>query len=443
MTALPDLELVNGSYTQPAATILYFDHTASLGGGEVALLNMVCELDRDRFTPLVVLGVEGTLQRRLLEAGVETQVLPMAAEVVHTRKDSLGVGSLLQLRAIIHSLTYTVRLAHLIRSRHVAVVHTNSLKADIIGGFAARMARTPLLWHVRDRIDADYLPAPVVRLFRALCRVLPQYIIANSEATLRTLCLPAFQHAATVYSGFASQRSSVVHDGVVEDVKTLNNSIVPPTECLTSETPVIGIIGRLSSWKGQHIFIEMAAAVHAQFPRVRFLICGSALFGEAEYEAQIRAQAQRLGLNDCLEFLGFRDDVQDVIESLDILVHASTTGEPFGQVIIEGMAAGKPVVATRGGGVPEIVADSITGRLVPMGDAAAMTEAVLGLLADPAAARAMGQAAYQRVQEKFTIKRTARQVEAIYTEMLGRSPAIKRQPPNHDRAGDDDCRAEP
>lgn len=121
----------------------------------------------------------------------------------------------------------------------------------------------------------------------------------------------------------------------------------------------IGLIGRISPWKGQHIFLRGA--------------------------------------------------------------HASTTGEPFGQVIIEGMAAGKPVVATNGGGVPEIVEDGKTGLLVPMRDPSAMAEAICRLLSDPSLARKMGQRGWERVANHFTAEQTARKVESVYAEVLGRS----------------------
>ena len=123
---------------------------------------------------------------------------------------------------------------------------------------------------------------------------------------------------------------------------------------------------------------------------------------------------------DAVEFTGFRMDVPNLIAGFDVLVHASTIGEPFGQVVIEGMAAAKPIVATNGGGIPEIVIDEVTGLLVPMGDAPAMASAICRVLADPANARRMGQAGRQRALECFTIERTARQAQALYDELLAR-----------------------
>jgi glycosyltransferase involved in cell wall biosynthesis len=132
-----------------------------------------------------------------------------------------------------------------------------------------------------------------------------------------------------------------------------------------------------------------------------------------------------LYLTDAVEFAGFVEDVPARIAELDIVVHASTTGEPFGQVIIEAMAEQKPVVATNGGGVPEIVQDGITGLLVPMGDAPALADALRYLLDHPEIAAQMGREGRKRVLAQFTIQRTARMVESVYRELLGESKYSK------------------
>ncbi|MBV9849762.1 MAG: glycosyltransferase, partial [Armatimonadetes bacterium] len=116
--------------------ILYLDHTAKMGGGEVALLNLASALDRARFKPVVVLGSDGPLVSKLRTAGVEAHVMPLDTSVVDTRKDNLGWRSLLKARQIAHCLGYAVRLARWARHRGVAIIHTNSLKADLYGGLA-------------------------------------------------------------------------------------------------------------------------------------------------------------------------------------------------------------------------------------------------------------------------------------------------------------------
>ena len=182
--------------------------------------------------------------------------------------------------------------------------------------------------------------------------------------------------------------------------------------------PVIALIGRICPWKGQHIFLRAAASVHRRFPSAQFKIVGAPLFGEEQYEAEVRRLCTELGLDAAVEFTGFCPDIPRLIPELDVVVHASTTGEPFGQVIIEGMAACKPVVATNGGGVPEIVVNNETGLLVAMGDADAMAEAICKLLADPVMARRMGLQGFMRVKECFTIEHTVQKVHAVYRQLL-------------------------
>jgi glycosyltransferase involved in cell wall biosynthesis len=394
----------------PGARVLFLDHTAAMSGGEIALLNLLRFLDPEKVQPVVVLGAEGPLAEKL-RAIAETHVLPLSSRVAAQKKDKLGIGTLFRVRDVFAALAYIWRLAAFIRRQKIRLVHTNSLKADVIGGLAARLSRCPVVWHVRDRIEDDYLPWPVVRIFRLLSRAIPNYVIANSRATLRTLHLGKGARGTSIPSGIElNGKTAVVHDGATTAVPTGRSG-------LRSQRRV-GLVGRISPWKGQHIFIQASALVNRRFPDVRFLIIGAALFGEDQYEQEVRSLPGQLGIEDIVEFTGFRSDVKRAIADLDLVVHASTKGEPFGQVIIEGMAAGKPVVATNGGGVPEIVEDGRTGILVPMSDVQAMAEAISQILSDPVEARAMGIRARQRVADHFTLQQTARRVEAVYEEVL-------------------------
>jgi glycosyltransferase involved in cell wall biosynthesis len=246
---------------------------------------------------------------------------------------------------------------------------------------------------------------------------MPDFVVANSIATLKSICLPYGYPSAVVYEGVLAR-----------DAAQENNHV----------GGIVGLVGRLTRWKGQHVFLEAAAQVRQQFPNTKFRIIGSAMFGEESYEQEIRALSRSLGLEDCVEFTGFRNDVPRLVDQLDILVHASTTGEPFGQVITEGMLAAKPVIATRGGGVPEIVQHDSTGLLVPMGDADAMAEAICALLSNPDLARAMGKAARERALQHFVVEKTVPRLEAILQRVLlgnaeaGASiDAIEQEMPSH------------
>jgi glycosyltransferase involved in cell wall biosynthesis len=393
----------------PPATILFFDHTAAWGGGEVALFHLVTNLDRARFTPIVVLGEDGPLADRLREAGVFVHVQALAASVGQTRKGTLGLRGWFRVRAIFSALSYCWKLRGLIRRLSPALVFTNSLKADLLGGIAARLAGVKVIWSVQDRIANDYLPKAMVRFFRAAARLIPHAVVANSRATLETLRLPP---------RWQGTRAHVVHCGVVFPPQPVGRT---PANVLS-----VGIIGRLAPWKGQEVFLRSVRRLVAEFPAVRFQIVGAALFGETEFAAGLRRLAVDLGVEQNVEFLGFRHDIPEVLRGLDVVVHASTSPEPFGLVIAEAMAAGKAVIASRGGGVPEIVVDGVTGLLVPMGDEAALARAIAYLLRDESLRTHLAAEARKYAGTALTVQRQAAQTMEVLASLCPppRQPAV-------------------
>jgi glycosyltransferase involved in cell wall biosynthesis len=385
------------------------DHTAKISGAEIAIINAAAHLDLTQYVPVFLLFEDGPLADRFRQTG-ETFILTLDKGIVSTRKNSLGLQSLLRIGAIFRLVWFSWQVSRLIRKQNIDLVHTNSLKADLIGGIAGRLAGRPVVWHIRDRISNDYLPPTVVKALRAAVRFLPTHTITASEAVARTLTPEGEFRAGGADQGVAA-RFTVVHDGT-----DLRQAVLRPSATISK----FGLVGRLSPWKGQHIFIRAAAQVHKEHPSTRFLIIGSALFGESKYEEELRSLVEELSLGDAVEFAGFCSDVPERIASLDVVVHASTLEEPFGQVIIEGMAAAKPVIATRGGGVPEIIEDGVDGLLVPMGDSAAMAHAMMRLIGNADEAIEIGRRGRTRVEKSFRIELTAAKIQAVYDRVLAR-----------------------
>lgn len=383
--------------------VLFVNHTAKSGGGEVALRLLIRHLDRSRVCHQLLLFEDGPIAESLRK-DTKVSIFPLSDDIRDARKDTVGSVRLTNLYKLWTIPFFVVRLSALIRRLGVDVVHTNSLKADILGGLAARLAGKRVVWHVRDRIADDYLPARTVHIFRWLARVIPHAVIANSQATLDTLHLPQSERKK------GPRTAVVVHDGF--DFADLPIGSHPQSAGL-----VVGLIGRISPWKGQDVFLRAIQQIHAEFPNVRFQVVGSALFGETAYAAQVQRLSTELGLDRCVEFCGFVRDVQKHIAGLDVVVHASTIPEPFGQVIIEGMAAGKPVIATRGGGPNEIVIDGVSGVLIPMNDVDALASAMRKLLSDADLRERLGAGGRQRVQEAFRIETTANKVSQIYSAL--------------------------
>jgi glycosyltransferase involved in cell wall biosynthesis len=161
---------------------------------------------------------------------------------------------------------------------------------------------------------------------------------------------------------------------------------------------VVGVFGRLAEWKGQHVALEALRLL----PGVHLLIVGDALFGEDRYAASLREQARRSGVAGRVHFAGFRRDIPLLMRAVDIVAHTSIAPEPFGRVIVEGMLARRPVIATRGGGVDEIVEPGETGILVTPGDAAELAEAIGGLAAGPDIRRRLAEAGRDAAVRRFS-----------------------------------------
>ena len=373
--------------------VLFIDHTAKLGGGEIFLLNLLPEL-AGHISPVVILLEDGPLRLELEQRNIEVHVFEVSADLVASRRDSLACLSKVIVKRGLTSVNTAVQLSRLISSLRVDIVHTNSLKACIIGGIASRLARKPLIWHIHDRISEEYLPKAIVKLIRVLIRVMPHAVIANSEATLGTLNLRDTKQNVVVYPGAV----------VCESVPDL----------LNGKSNRIGIIGRLSHWKGQHIFLEVAARVLQKHPNTEWVIVGSALFGEDEYCQQLKDRASRNDLAGHITFRGFQSDVVTEMCNLDIVMHCSILPEPFGQVITEAMALAKPVIASKAGGVLEIIEDKKSGILVEIGDIQGNVDAVTTLLEDGNTANYLGKMGRARVLEHFTIQKSANAALDLY-----------------------------
>jgi glycosyltransferase involved in cell wall biosynthesis len=375
--------------------VVYLDHVAQLSGGEIALLRLLPHLDR--VNPHVILAEDGPLVGRLHLAGISAEVLPMGSAALHLRKGDVHRRAAAP-RVAASTAAYVLRLAARLKQLQPDLVHTNSLKAGVYGSVAARVAGLPVVWHVRDRIAADYLPRPAVMLVQRMSRHLATAVVANSRTTMDTLAAP--HEPVVIYS-------------VLPEVM----SDVPARRCPTGGPLTFGIVGRLAPWKGQDLFLRAFAAA---FPHgdERAVIVGGALFREDDFARELAHLAPRLGVEERVELRGHRPDVWDELSRIDVLVHASVTPEPFGQVILEGMAAGVPIIAAGAGGPAEILEHDVTGVLYEPNDVSGLAGAMLRMC-DPQLRDRLSAAARDGL-EPYTPTRVADQLQQLYTAVVER-----------------------
>jgi glycosyltransferase involved in cell wall biosynthesis len=378
--------------------VAYVGHTARVSGGELALARLLPALyDVDRH---VILAEPGPMVERYEACGATVEVLPMAEGARGVKKDTVAPRSL-PLGAVRDTVRYVLRLRRRLRELQPDIVHTNTLKAAIYGGIAGRLAGVPVVWHVRDRIADDYLPGPAVRAVRGLAKLLPSAVISNSNTTMGTL--------GRLRGVRRTVPSPVVFD-CVDDVPAAHQTDGPFER--------VGMVGRIAPWKGQDVFLRAFALA---FPsgEVRAVLVGAPLFGEDAYEQSLHDLVAELGIAERVEFRGFRDDVPAELARLDVLVHASITAEPFGQVVVEGMAAGLPVIASAEGGPAEVITDGVDGLLVPPGQPKRLADALRRVAADPGLRRRLGERA-QRTAAAYTPENVATQVLEVYQGVLER-----------------------
>ncbi len=371
--------------------VVVLGHTAALSGGELAMARLLPAL-RD-VDVHVVLATDGPLVGLLKELGVSVELLAMPVLLRDLRKERVGIGQGIAVPAVMGGW-YVGKLTRRLRQLRPDLVHTNTLKAALYGGIASKAAGVPCLWHIRDRIEPDYLPVTAVNLVRSCARILPEYVVANSTSTLMSLHLPA---------GLGEVVPSPVEIG--------------PCRVREGSRPLrIGMLGRLAPWKGQDLFLRAFAEA---FPGglETAVVIGAPLFGDDSFEEELRRLAGELSIEDRVEFRGFRQDVRQELGCLDVLVHASRIPEPFGQVVVEGMAAGLPVVAANAGGPAEIITPELDGLLFTPGDIKGLAVQLGDLAASPARRRSLGLQA-QASASLYRPEVVAEKMQGVYARIL-------------------------
>jgi glycosyltransferase involved in cell wall biosynthesis len=424
----------------PPHRILLVNHVSRIGGAERSLLDLVRHLDRTRFEPQVALPADGELPAKLKELGITCHFLPLR-RLHRTYNPFALAGAAISVSAV------AGQLARLIRREQIALVHANSTTAQLYAGSAARQSGVPCLWHVRDLA----LPGLLGRWLAARASA----IVAISDCVRRQVapyardptCVATIRHGIDLQpcrrhpSPLSSPPRGEAEKGEPDTASpgvgpwevTLSNKTPSPSRgegrgegtCSRfipnggdGRAPLFLMVAQLVPWKNHLAFIEAAARLAASLPTARFVIAGDDLFGEhPAYRTALERRAEQLGLKDRLVFAGYRLDIGALLNTCDVLIHPATR-EPLGRVILEAMAAGKPVVAVNAGGPAEIVRHERDGLLTATAAPDELAAAALRLIQDPALAERLGATARQRVGDGFDIRRTVREIEALYAKLL-------------------------
>jgi glycosyltransferase involved in cell wall biosynthesis len=282
------------------------------------------------------------------------------------------------------------QLRKLITTYNIQRVYINSANV-IVGPALKQKNQTELVWHLHEIVEHPTL----LKKFLAYLIGKADKIIAVSKAT-QTFWENAIRnkHVHLLYNGMALSKYTNVPS---EKTIILPNS--SPNETW------VGMIGRVQHWKGQHYFLDIIEAYIKQNPSdrfTRFLIAGDAYRGYEKLALELRLAIERNGLNKRVIYIGYRSDIPQLLASLDLLVLPSTSPDPLPTVVLEAMAASKPVLATAQGGALEMIVDQETGRFMPIGDAKQAASILAELLQDKENLKEMGTAGRRRVEKEFS-----------------------------------------
>ena len=353
---------------------------ATEGGTRRHLVDLVTHLDPARFAVSVACATRRDPAflddvRSFKARGIAVHVLPMRRAV-----------------SPLWDLVALIRLLRLMRRGRYDVVHTHSSKAGFLGRLAAKLAGVPRVVHTPHVFPFDM---DVNRLARSC------YFQAERFAARLTDCLVCV---------FPSQRRTAETLLEASKIVVVENEIDGPTQTTPSRAgnSVVGMVGRLTLQKGPAYFIEAARLVAARAPQTRFI-----LIGEGPLRAALERQNAAAGLGRQFLMAGAREEAADLLSPLDIVVLPSLwEGLPY--VLLDALAAGKAVVATCVGGIPDVVADGVNGLLVPSRDAPALAEAVLKLLENAPLRATMEEQARKTAATRPGLGRMVKKVSAVY-----------------------------
>lgn len=396
--------------------IVFLNPSGELGGAETALLEILAALREARpsWTLDLVTSAGGPLIDRASTLGIPTTSLPFPASLARLGEWGRRGSSLARLglasqaaRAAVPTLGYARRLRRHLSQLNPDIIHTNGLKMHVLGA-RCRPAGARVLWHLHDYPDARPLSASLLRSHAHRCAM----AVANSDsvADAARRLFESRLPVRTVYNAIDLDRFTP--EGPRIDLDAL--AALPP---LAANGIRIGLVGTFARWKGHDVFLKALAGLRSDVP-VRGYVIGAPIYQTAASQfsiAELRALAGRTAIDGPVGFVGHVADVPAALRSLDIVVHASVEPEPFGLVIAEAMACGRPVVVSRAGGAAEIAR---AGALfhVP-GDAGDLTARLSELISQPALCASLGAAGREAACRWFGRTRLADTLVPIYESL--------------------------
>lgn len=376
--------------------IFFLDQSSKLGGAELCLADIAQPFSA---TSLVGVFTEGAFPEHLRQLNIPVKIL--AQQELQVKKNSGILAGLQSLGRLIPLVIAATQI-----SRDYDLIYANTQKALVVGAIASQLSGRPLVYHLHDMVSPDHFSAANRRIIVTLANQ-AVLVIANSQAS----------RDALIAAGGRADRVHVVYNGFCPKLYQIAEANRQSLRCALGLEGqfVVGHFSRLAPWKGQHVLIE--AIAHCPNNVVALLV-GDALFGEDAYVDQLKQQVQALGLQQRVQFLGFRSDIPPLMKACDVVAHTSTAPEPFGRVIVEAMLCQRVAIASEAGGAKELVDHGRTGWLCPPNQPQKLAEMILATYQQPDQAIAMATEAQAHASVTFDLNHVNQQLRELLTSMV-------------------------
>lgn len=369
--------------------IAYIVHNLARGGIARHVLDIMTKLDRKNFHPIIF-----CLDKR----GVSVE--PIESMHIPVKDLQLGRSSIYRF----NTLKATFTLSKFLKSEKVHIVQTFQIKSTILGTLASIIAKTPTLITTRHDMAWDTKSRQILMLKISNC--FADKVIAVSDAVRKnTIVMEGIQidKIQTIYNGVDIDKFDVKPDKETKRKIGLDPGFV------------VGMVANFMPVKDHINFCHAAATVLDSFEKVQFLLVGS-----GPLEEEIRALTKKLGIEKKVVFAGHREDIPELLSSMDIFVLSSKSeGHPYS--LIEALAQGKPVVATRVGGVSDVVVNGKNGYLVPPKNSHQLAQAIIKLLKDTDLRRSFGKEGKRVARQNFSLKRMVSETELLYRKLVAQN----------------------
>lgn len=365
--------------------VLFIHYTSDIvGGSDKSLFELVSSLDKESIEPIMLLKKNDPMIGHYKEIGLLVYEIGFYGPP----------KKLISKRAFLFLLTFlpsVLAVLNILKKEKPNVIHVNT-SLNIQGGIAAYLSKIPFIWHIREIMGSGTLDSLVKKV---VCKLATKTVVISNA----------------VKENYNCKNTTVVYNGM--DLTKYQNL----KKSYNNENIIISCIGRFEEWKGQHILVEAISNLISHHKNIKVQFVGGPASAKPEYLENLKTRVSQLNLNNYIDFLGIRNDVPDILANTDILVVPTSTSEPFGRTVIEGMAASCIVIATAAGGPLEIIKDKQTGFLVTPNSVDALSNKLVYVINEFNNLKDIGIKAKEVAKSEYDIKRVASEMENIFKEI--------------------------